>query len=384
MTGGAVPVCQGIVLSLQQMNAIEEIDTQNFVATVQPGVFTADLHAAVEAQGLFYPPDPGSMKYSSIGGNIAENAGGMRAVKYGVTSAFVMGLEVVLPSGEIIHAGSKCIKDVTGLNIAPLFIGSEGTLGIITKAHLRLVPLQKCRMTCCTAFPSIDDSILAVTDLLRSGITPLTLEFMDSICILALEKSMGFNAPAGTGGILVVETEGTEAQADEDMQGIVSVFRQNHALDIHVGKDKEERERIWKARRSVSPALLHIKPKRMNEDIVVPRSRIGEMCRRIQQISRRHDLVIACFGHAGDGNLHVHVMHEDTEEQDARAFAAVSDIFTAAAALEGRISGEHGIGIAKKSFLSLNVDTATLALMKKFKRVFDPKGILNPGKIFPD
>ncbi|MBP3730538.1 MAG: FAD-binding protein, partial [Mailhella sp.] len=344
----------------------------------------ADLHAAVEAHGLFYPPDPGSMKYSSIGGNIAENAGGMRAVKYGVTSAFVMGLEVVLPNGEVIHTGSKCIKDVVGFNIAPLFIGSEGMLGIITKAYLRLVPLQKCRKTCRVAFSSLADAVMTVTNILQTGVVPLTLEFMDQVSIEAVGKSMELDVPDGTGGLLIIEAEGSEAQVSEDIRIIVDVCRRATVLEVKIAETREEREFFWKARRSIPPSLLRLKPRKANEDIVVPRSKISEMCEKIKKIAQKHDLTIACFGHAGDGNIHANVLFEDTEDQRARASEAVADLFRAATSLGGRISGEHGVGISKQQFISLNIDEATLAFMKRFKKVFDPKGLLNPGKVFPD
>lgn len=383
-TGGAVPMKGGLVLSLQRMNAIEAIDTKNFVATVQPGVFTSDLHAAVEKVGLFYPPDPGSMKYSTLGGNIAENAGGMRALKYGVTAAFVMGLEVVLPDGQIIHTGSKCIKDVVGLNIAPLFIGSEGMLGIITKAYLRLVPLQKQRKTCRIAFATLADTVKTVTNILQEGVVPLTLEFMDAVSIEAVGKGMDLQAPDGTGGLLIIEVEGSESIIEEDIRTIVEVCQRSEVLEIRIAETEEERDFFWKARRSIPSSLLRLKPRRFNEDIVVPRSNIFEMSERINAISRKYNLTIASFGHAGDGNIHANVLCEDTEEERARALQAVADLFKEATALEGRISGEHGIGIAKQPFIGLNIDESTMRFMRQFKKVFDPKGLLNPGKVFPD
>jgi len=383
-TGGAVPVRGGLVMSMQRMNAIEEIDTQNFVATVQPGVFTADLHKAVEAHGLFYPPDPASMAFSSIGGNIAENAGGMRAVKYGVTAAYVMGLEVVLPDGSIIKTGSKCIKDVVGFNMTPLFLGSEGMLGIITKAFLRLVPLQRHKKVCRVAFHSLADTVKTVTNVLQAGIIPLTLEFMDTLAIRAVEEYMQLGLPRDAGGMLLIEVEGGEQQVEEDMRRILEICGRLPLLETHIADSAEESAQLWKARRSVPASLLRIKPRRFNEDIVVPRARISEMSERIQRIASKYNLLISSFGHAGDGNIHVNVLAEDTPEELERAHMAVAEIFEAATSLEGRISGEHGIGLAKKPFLSLNIDKPTLRLMRILKQTLDPKGLLNPGKVMPD
>lgn len=383
-TGGSVPIHGGVVLSLQRMNAIVEIDTDNFVATVQPGVCTADLHKAVEAHGLFYPPDPASMAFSSIGGNIAENAGGMRAVKYGVTAAYVMGLEVVLPDGTIIHTGSKCIKDVVGFNMTPLFVGSEGMLGVITRAYLRLVPLQRCRRTCRIAFRTLADTIASVTNILHEGIVPLTLEFMDALSIKAINKSMNLGLSEAIGGMLIVEIEGGKAQIDAELQTILEVCRRVSVVDVHLANSQEEDEQLWKARRAVPASLLRLKPRRFNEDIVVPRGRISAMSERIQAIATRHNLLIASFGHAGDGNIHVNILSEDTPEELERAQKAVADIFCAATELEGRISGEHGIGLTKKSFFPLNIDKPTMDFMRRLKQILDPKGLLNPGKVFPD
>lgn len=383
-TGGAVPVAGGVVLAMQRMNLIEDIDTQNFVATVQPGVFTGDLCKAVAKHGLHYPPDPASVAFSTIGGNIAENAGGMSAVKYGVTANYVMGLEVVLPNGTMVHTGSKCIKDVVGFNLTPLFVGSEGMLGVITRAYLRLVPLQKHRKTCRISFQTLADTVRSVGNILQSGVVPVTLEFMDKLAISAVRESAGLQLPRDADGLLIVEVEGGERQVEDDIRIILDVCRRLSVIDEYVATTPEEREQIWKARRVVPQSLLRLKPRRFNEDIVVPRARILDMAERIQEIAARYNLLIASFGHAGDGNIHVNVLSGDDPHELERVNLAVAEIFAAATALEGRISGEHGIGLAKKPFLGLNVDKPTLQLMKHLKQILDPHGMFNPGKVFPD
>ncbi len=382
-TGGAVPVKGGIVLSLQRMQEIE-IDRENFVVSVQPGVITAELHQAVEAKGLFYPPDPASMAFSTIGGNIAENAGGMRAVKYGVTAAYVLGLEVVLPDGSVIQAGSKCIKDVVGFNLAAVFVGSEGMLGIVTRAYLRLIPLPKRKKTCRIDFVSLNDAIKAVNAILLEGIVPATLEFMDSLCIRCAREFLGIDLPDETGGLLIIEVDGSERQTEEEMSRILAVCNDFPLVGSHVAGTREESDILWQARRLISASFKRVKPFRFNEDIVVPRARISEMVEQITMISQKYNLLIASFGHAGDGNIHVNVLFGDGPEEEKRAHQAVETIFATAAALEGRISGEHGIGIAKQAFLPLNLDRDTIQCMRDLKRTVDPKGILNPGKVFPE
>lgn len=381
-TGGSVPLAGGVVLSLQRMNRILEVDTGNFVAVVEPGVITADLHSAVEAHGLFYPPDPASMAFSSIGGNIAENAGGMRAVKYGCTAAYVMGLEVVLANGDIIHCGSKCIKDVVGFALAPLFIGSEGMLGIITKAWLRLLPLPETKQTARIAFADMGTAAQAVTAVLRSGVTPSTLEFMDNTTLNTVDAHLQMGLPLEAGGMLLIEVDGSPLQVRESMERVISVCMALHPVECVVAATPQEQALLWKARRSIPSSLFRLRPSRFNEDIVVPRTRIPDMVEKIQVIATCHNLVIASFGHAGDGNIHVNVLFDETERP--RAERAVHDIFHAAVSLEGRITGEHGVGLAKKEFFHLNVDAATTMLMRGLKKLLDPRNLLNPGKMFPE
>jgi len=381
-TGGSVPLAGGVVLSLQRMNRILEIDEENFLAIVEPGVITAELHKAVEAKGLFYPPDPASMGFSTIGGNIAENAGGMRAIKYGCTAPYVMGLEVVLADGSIIRSGSKCIKDVVGFATMPLFIGSEGMLGVITKAWMRLLPLPAVKKTARIAFADLNTAARAVTAVLRSGVIPSTLEFMDKVTLNTVEAHLNIGLPIEAGGMLLIEVDGSERVVAEDMQRIIEVCAALSPMESIVAESAEEQALLWQARRSIPASLFRVRPHRYNEDIVVPRSRIPEMVEKIQEIATRKRLTIVSFGHAGDGNIHVNVLFNKEEEQSAHE--AVVEIFHATAELEGRITGEHGVGLSKKPFFHLNVDAATTKLMRDLKNLFDPKNTLNPNKMFPD
>ena len=383
-TGGSVPLRGGVVLSLQKMNKILEVDTANFTATVEAGVITADLHRHVEELGLFYPPDPASMAFSTIGGNIAENAGGMRAVKYGCTAAYVMGLEVVLADGSIIRTGSKCIKDVVGLNLAPLFIGSEGMLGIVTRAVLRLLPLPETKQTARIAFRDMHDAASAVNRLLQRGISPITMEFMDTITINAVEAYLQMGLPTAAGGMLLVEVDGSPTQVEEGMARMQELCDELAPLEYVVARTPQEQALLWKARRSIPASLFRVRPFRFNEDIVVPRSRIPDMVLRIREIGAEFNLPVCAFGHAGDGNIHVNVLFKDEDGERERAHRAVERVFHETVALEGRITGEHGVGLSKKDYLRLNVDEETLRLMKNLKHLLDPKGILNPGKMFPE
>ena len=383
-TGGAVPLAGGIVLSLHRMNRILHVDEDNFVAEVQPGVITGDLHKAVEARGLFYPPDPASLAFSTLGGNIAENAGGMRALKYGVTANYVMGLEVVLPTGEVITVGSPCVKDVVGYTMTPLFVGSEGTLGIVTRAWLRLLPLPVAQKTARLAFADMEDAGRAVAAVLRAGVIPTSLEFMDRLCIEAVESFLGLGLPAEAGGLLILEVDGDVDVLDRQMHKALQACASLQPLEVRMAENEAERQTLWKARRSMGPALLRMREIRYNEDIVVPRSRIAEMVRRTQHIAASHGLLIANFGHAGDGNIHVNVLCHRDEAEMARAHAAVEDVFRAAVELGGRITGEHGVGLSKKAFLGLNMDPPTQHFMRCLKDTLDPQGLFNPGKIFVD
>ena len=383
-TGGSVPLRGGLVLSLQKMNKILEVDTENFTATVEAGVITADLHKRVQELGLFYPPDPASMAFSTIGGNIAENAGGMRAVKYGCTAAYVMGLEVVLADGSVIRTGSKCIKDVVGLNLAPLFIGSEGMLGIVTGATLRLLPLPEITQTARIAFKDMQDAARAVNILLQRGVSPITMEFMDNNTINTVEAYLGMGLPTTAGGMLLVEVDGSPTQVEESMRRMRELCDELSPLEYVVARTPEEQALLWKARRSIPASLFRVRPFRFNEDIVVPRSKIPDMTRSIQEIAAEFDLTVCAFGHAGDGNIHVNVLFGEENGERQRAHHAVERIFHETVGFGGRITGEHGVGLSKKPYISLNVDENTLQIMKNLKSTLDPKGILNPGKMFPE
>ena len=383
-SGGALPVAGGLVMAMNRFNRIRSIDTENLVAEVEPAVVTAHLQAAVEKKGLFYPPDPASYTFSTIGGNIAENSGGMRAVKYGVTRDYVRGLEVVLASGEVIHTGSACAKDVVGYDLTTLFVGSEGTLGVVTRATLRLLPLPEAKQTLTAAFESMAAAARTVSDIIGRGIVPTTLEFLDAPSLQAVERYAPVGLPAEAQAFLLIEVDGDADCIAGPMERVRQVCTENGALEIRLAREKDEQEELWRARRAVSPALRNISPYKMNEDIVVPRSRIPEIIDSIRQTARRYDLPIVSFGHAGDGNIHVNVMGGARGEADIpKMERAVDDIFRATVELGGRISGEHGIGLAKQPYIGLNLDAPTLALSRRLKRTLDPRNILNPGKIFP-
>ncbi len=383
MTGGAVPSEGGMVMVMNNFNRILEIDTDNLQAIVEPGVVTSSLHDTVEKAGLFYPPDPASMKHASIGGNIAENSGGMRAVKYGVTKDYVMGLEVVIPTGEIIHTGSKCVKDVVGYNLTQLFVGSEGTLGIVTKAILKLLPLPEAKKTLTATFSSMELAAKTVSGIIKKRIIPTTMEFLDKHSICAVEDFLHIGLPTNAGALLLIEVDGDADLIGKDIERIRAVCQSNQALEIKTAADEKELNELWKARRSVSPSLLKIRHVKINEDIVVPRSKIPDIIQKIEKIADKHHLVIVNFGHAGDGNVHVNVLSSNDNDELTRASHAVDDIFNAVIELDGRISGEHGIGITKRDYIELCIDKPTLSLMRQIKKLLDPNNILNPGKIFP-
>lgn len=383
LTGGAVPLAGGLVMAMDRCNRILEVDTDNLQAIVEPGVVTARLHAAVEAQGLFYPPDPASMTFCTIGGNIAENAGGMRAVKYGVTKDFVMGLEVVLANGEIIHTGSRCIKDVVGYDLTRLFVGSEGTLGVVTRAVLKLLPLPEAKQTLLAAFGTMDQAARTVADIIQGGIVPTTLEFMDRHCIRAVNRFQEGGLPADAAAALLVEVDGKRSEIGIDLDRVNRVCQSNHALTVDIARQKARQEALWQARRSVHTALGQLRSGWVEEDIAVPIARIPDMIRRLDAIAKEMKVLIASFGHAGDGNIHVSLATADQITPPEHLSKAREAVLKAAIALEGRIAAEHGIGMLKRNKIGWNLDEATISLMQNIKRLLDPNGILNPGKIFP-
>ncbi len=385
LAAASVPFCGGIALSLTRLNKIPEIDQGNMTATAQAGVITADLQAAVEEKGLFYPPDPSSIRQSTIGGNVACNAGGPHCLKYGVTKDYVLGMEVVLADGRILRTGGKALKNVAGYALSQLFTGSEGTLGVITEVLLRLLTRPHFTRTAMAVFPRLDDASQAVNKVLAAGILPATLEMMDDTTIHTIEEHMHLGLPLDVEAILVVETDGNdEALVVSEIEAVARTCRQSGASEVRAARDEKEQAEIWRARRSLSPSLARRRPNKLGEDIVVPRSAIPETVRRIKAISRQYDLSIAIFGHAGDGNLHPNILFDKRDADEwARVQQAAAEIFAIAIELGGTISGEHGVGTLKREFLKEAVGPLAVEVMEGIKRALDPKGILNPGKIFP-
>ena len=384
-TGGAVPLHGGIVVSLERLNRILEIDDESLLAVVEPAVITGDLQAAVEARGLFYPPDPQSLKESSLGGNIAECAGGPRAFKYGVTRRYVLGLEAVLPTGEIIRTGSKAVKNVVGYDLTQLLVGSEGTLAIVTQMILRLVPKPPAVATLRACFVDVPATARAVSALIRRRIVPVTLELVDQDSLDAVAAYAGTRlAPEGTGALLLVEVDGMSETVAAEVAEVAAGCREAGALEVLVARDGAEREQLWRVRRELSYALRPIAPQKINNDVVVPRGRLPELFALVDRLRATYGLRIPCFGHAGDGNIHVNIMIDPADAgQVERARQAVGDLLAGVVALEGSISGEHGIGFSKAPYLGLELSGDVIDLMKRVKQAFDPHGILNPGKIFP-
>ena len=386
-TGGAVPVRGGVVLSLERLNRILEIDEGNLLAVVEPNVITGDLQDAVERAGLFYPPDPSSLRQSALGGNVAECAGGPRAFKYGVTRQYVLGLEAVLPTGEVIRTGGKVVKNVVGYDLTQLLVGSEGTLAILTKITLRLIPKPPAVATLRATFTSIDAAVNAVTGLIRARVVPSTLELIDrdSLEAVAAALSVRTLAPEGTEAVLILEVDGLAEQVAAEAGRVDAACRAAGATEVLRADEEDERQQLWQVRRQISPSLMVIATLKINHDVVVPKARIPALFDLIARLKRQYRLPIPSFGHAGDGNIHVNIMvPADDAEAVARAREAEEALFRGVIALEGSISGEHGIGFAKARYLGLELSDDTVALMKRIKQAFDPNGILNPGKIFGD
>ena len=381
-TGGAVPVFGGVVISMERLNRILEIDGENLLAVVQPNVITRDLQDAVEARGLFYPPDPASLKQSSLGGNVAECAGGPRAVKYGTTKRYVLALEAVLPTGEVIRTGSKAVKNVVGYDLTQLIVGSEGTLAIVTEITLRLVPKPAVQATLQATFVDIGSAVAAVSGLLAARVVPATIELIDRESLAAVERHVARSlAPAGTGAMLIIEVDGVPGGVAEESDRVVAACREAGALDVRRASTAAERDAIWEARRELSIALRAVAPRKINHDLVVPRGRVPQLFDLVDRVRRAHGLMIPCFGHAGDGNIHVNLMVDPANPDEMRrALLAERELFEGVVQLEGSISGEHGIGFAKAKYLGLELSPPTIALMQRIKRAFDPHGILNPGK----
>jgi len=383
LSGGSVPVPHGIVLCLAWMDRILELDAQNLTLLAEAGAVTQKIFERADAAGLFYPPDPGSMKVSSIGGNVAENAGGLRGLKYGVTRNYVLGLEVVLADGEICWLGNKCVKDVAGYNLRDLFIGSEGTLGVVTKVLLRLLPKPAARRTLLATFASMEAAAESVSRIIAAKIVPCTLEFLDRKTINCVEAFAHVGLPRDAAALLLIETDGHPVAVEEEATLIEAICRAALATQVTRAATLAESVRLATARRSAFSALARLRPTTILEDVTVPRSELASMIREVEAVAARHQVEIATFGHFGDGNLHPTIL---TDERDAaemhRVEAAICDIVRAALARGGTISGEHGVGLAKKRFLREQLGDANYRLLRTLKRALDPTGLLNPGKIF--
>ena len=383
-TGGALPVNGGIVLAVEKyMNKIVEIDEKDMVAVVQPGIVNAHLQKAVEKRGLFYPPDPASMDYSTIGGNVSENAGGMRAAKYGLTKDYVMSVKAVLPNGDIIKAGKRTIKDVAGYNIAGILIASEGTLAVITEITLKLLPKPKLKKTYMGIFENVEDAMSAVYKSLASGAMPVAMEFMDALVVKALREKLGVNLPEWAGALLVGDVDGNvEEEIDYQLNILEKAFLENGCKEFIFTADEEKSKEIWFARRNASQSITIYGSKKLNEDISVPRSKLPEALNKINSIGQKYNLVVPCFGHAGDGNIHVNVMVDGSDDEEVKkGYKAVEEIFKAVVDMGGTLSGEHGIGLSKAPFMQIAFSDSEMNLFRRIKAAFDPNNILNPGKM---
>jgi glycolate oxidase len=386
LAGGAVPTMAAVVLNLARMRQIKELDPGDGIVVTEPGVITAELHRTVERAGMFYPPDPASLRQCTIGGNLACNAGGPRCLKYGVTRDYVRSLEVVMADGTVLQTGSRVLKSSTGYALNHLFVGSEGTLGVITEATLRVIPLPRGRATGMAYFDDLDTAVLAVTETFRAGITPSSLELFDRETLALAEAVTGLEVPADVSAALLIEVDAPDqTTATESLKTAAAAMRGNGAISVRVALDDREAEILWRARRSVSGALGRIAKKKLGEDIVVPRTKIPEMVRAIVDIAQDTGLRIPIFGHAGDGNLHPNILFDTADHDDlSRVQAAAIAIFETAISLGGALSGEHGVGTLKREFLARNLGDATVDTMRLVKAALDPHGLLNPGKVFPD
>jgi glycolate dehydrogenase FAD-linked subunit len=382
LSGGSVPVEGSVVLCLAQMNRILEVDPKNLTLLAESGATTVSIAEAAEQAGLFYPPDPGSMKISTIGGNVAENSGGLRGLKYGVTRDYVMGLEVVLPDGEVMFTGNKCVKDVAGYSLRDLFIGSEGTLGVVTKVLLSLIPKPMAGKTLLAVFDRMEDAARTVSAIIAAKIIPCTLEFLDRVTINCVEDFAAIGLPRDAAAVLLMETDGHPAAVEQEAEEMAKIARASKARDVKVAQTTEEALRLATARRAAFSSLARIAPTTILEDATVPRSELSRMVEEIQRVAERHNLKIGTFGHMGDGNLHpTFLTNEKDLDEMHRVEIAMKEIFDHALALGGTITGEHGVGLAKKAFLKKAVGELNFAVMKRIKDCFDPHGILNPGKI---
>ena len=383
LSGGSVPAADCIVLCTVKMGQILEVDAANLTMTVEPGVTTVQIAEAAEKAGLFYPPDPGSMKISTIGGNVAENSGGLRGLKYGVTRNYVMGMEVALPDGEVMWLGNKCVKDVAGFSLKDVMVGSEGALGVITKVLLKLIPKPAAKKTMVSTFNAMDAAAQTVSDIIAAQIIPCTLEFLDRTTIHCVEDFAKVGLPLDCEALLLMETDGHAAAVEEEAAKMEELAKANGAMEVRVARDEAEAEQLATARRSAFSALARLAPTTILEDATVPRSELAHMIRFVDEVAKKHELKIGTFGHMGDGNLHpTFLTDERNADEIHRVHEAFKEIFDEAIRLGGTITGEHGIGLAKKEFLPKFAGEAQMRVMRELRSVLDPKGILNPGKMF--
>jgi glycolate oxidase len=383
-SGGSLALRGGIAISLERMNRILEVSPGDLVARVEPGVVTGVLQAEVERHGLFYPPDPNSLETCTVGGNVAENSGGPRGLKYGVTRDYVLGLTAVVPTGEVLRLGHRSIKGVAGYDLTALLVGSEGTLGIVTEVTVKLLPLPRHVATALVVFASVEAAARAVARIFTAGVLPRCLELLDDVCLAAAARTSPYAFPAGAGAALLLETDGNDEEAVfAEMVRVAELVRGEAHGEVIVAQGEAQRRQIWETRRHLSNNLKSLHPMKLSDDAAVPRSRIPEMVARAKEIGVRHGFVVATYGHAGDGNLHCNVMYDRADERP-RVEAAVAEILRAAVDLGGTITAEHGVGLAKRDFLEYEQGREVVALERRLKAVFDPLGILNPGKIFPE
>ncbi|MDQ0860972.1 FAD-binding oxidoreductase [Bacillus sp. V2I10] len=384
LSGGPLPVKGGMVLDMSRIKDKLIIDRENLLAIVSPGIITSEIHKKAEAAGLFYPPDPSSSHVSTIGGNLLENSSGPKGLKYGTTKEYVIGLEVVTPTGDIIRTGGKTVKNVTGYDLTRLIVGSEGTLGIVTEATLRLIPKPKARQTLLAYFERLEDSGSAITKILSAGILPSAMELMDNACIRAVENFSPTGLYIHAEALVIIEVDGHPAALEEEIRKCEVLCIEAGAMKAKIAHNEEERQGIWNARKMVSPAITQLGPTKISEDATVPRSQIPAMMARLKLIREKYSLNLVVFGHAGDGNLHPNIITDKRNiEEMKRVESAISEIFESAVELGGTLSGEHGIGLLKSPYMELELGEIGLSMMKKIKEAWDPNNILNPGKIFP-
>jgi glycolate oxidase len=383
LSGGSLPSPDCIVLCTARMNRILEVDRANLTMLVEPGVTTLAIADAAAAVGLFYPPDPGSMKISTIGGNVAENSGGLRGLKYGITRNYVMGLEVVLPDGEVLFTGNKCVKDVAGFSLKDLFVGSEGTLGVMTKVLLKLIPRPAAKKTMVATYSAMDAAAQTVSDIIAAQIIPCTLEFLDRTTIHCVEDFAKVGLPLDCEALLLMETDGHPAAVEDEAAKMVELAKKNGAMEVRVAKDEAEANKLAAARRSAFSALARLAPTTILEDATVPRSELAKMVRFVEVIAKKYNLRVGTFGHMGDGNLHPTFLTDERNHAEMhRVHEAFKEIFDEAIRLGGTITGEHGVGLAKKDFLPKFIGPASLRVHRELRKALDPHGILNPGKMF--